>query len=75
MSTKNSKFRKGSGAYTCASCNKLTRETGGGESFVGLCLHCYEVGGWANSILDGDVEIEGVPEKYRADVKRDLGIE
>jgi len=71
---KKNRFAKGSGAYRCASCGKLTRETGIGESYIDLCLHCYEVGGWLNAVLDGE-DIENVPAEYREDVAREAGIE
>lgn len=49
---RNSHFRKGSGIYTCESCGKRTRETGGSESFCGLCAACYDYAGWENSHSD-----------------------
>jgi hypothetical protein len=36
------RFEVGSGAYKCGECGKATRETGKGESGVGLCASCYE---------------------------------
>lgn len=39
---KNSRFRRGSGAYMCEACTRRTRETGKGESDLRLCLECYE---------------------------------
>lgn len=48
----NSKFRKGSGVYTCGNCGKQTRETGDGESSVELCKQCYFEGGQENAHTD-----------------------
>jgi hypothetical protein len=50
---RNSKFKAGSGVYSCDICGKQTRETGHGESSCGLCVYCYEVGGAENSHTDG----------------------
>jgi hypothetical protein len=41
-------FEKGSGAYVCRVCGKLTRETGYGESSIRLCLKCYDEAGEEN---------------------------
>lgn len=41
------------GTYTCRSCQKLTRETGGDESSVELCRACYDEAGWENEHGDG----------------------
>ena len=49
----NSKFQKGTGAYKCIECGKLTRETGEGESQAQLCLNCWEEGGLINEHSDG----------------------
>jgi len=54
--TKNNRFRKGSAVYSCRICQKRTRETGGSESFVGLCADCYELAGWENTHDDDDHE-------------------
>lgn len=75
-SNPNSRFQAGSGAYKCQSCGKTTRNVGNQDAAdLRLCAHCYEVGGWANAVLDGDVTINEVPDQYRADVAQDLGID
>ncbi len=48
------RFQKGSGAYRCQCCGKMTRETGDGESSVLLCCDCYWEGGVVNGIFDGE---------------------
>lgn len=40
MVRRNDRFRRGSGCYTCWGCQRQTRETGRGESGVGLCAQC-----------------------------------
>lgn len=76
MTTKtqaNSRFQKGSGVYKCESCGKMTRSTGRGDNeFVGMCAHCYEVGGYANAVSDGEMELADVPEEFRADVAKEM---
>ena len=52
-----SKFKKGSGAYRCCECGKLTRETGNGESQFGLCLNCKNEAELENEHSDGGHEI------------------
>lgn len=47
----NRRFSRG-GAYKCASCGKLTRETGSGEASLDLCLACYDDAGWENEHND-----------------------
>lgn len=44
----NARFKPGSGCYTCRSCGKQTRETGEGESDIGLCRACQEEADWEN---------------------------
>lgn len=51
----NSKFRRGSGVYTCHCCGHRTRETGNDESLLGLCAYCYEEGGFENELADGHI--------------------
>lgn len=46
----NSRFRKGTGCFTCADCGKQTRETGVGNKI--LCPVCYEKSGWENTHSD-----------------------
>lgn len=47
------KFQKGSGAYMCSDCGKLTRETGRGESQCGLCKTCLARAELQNLVNDG----------------------
>lgn len=67
-----SRISKGSGIYTCIICKKQTRETGLGESYEKICAHCYEVGGYINSVMNGEMTIDEVPEEYREDVRKDV---
>jgi len=47
------RFRKGSGAYRCECCTRLTRATGSGDAAgVRLCEECYEMAGIENLIAD-----------------------
>jgi hypothetical protein len=57
-SYKVSKFQGGmkGAVYTCQNCGKKTRETGDGESSVGMCAKCYEEGGLENEHSDNDGE-------------------
>ena len=49
----NNRFQKGSGCYTCASCGKRTRDTGGGDAVhVRMCEACYDYAGWENTHSD-----------------------
>jgi hypothetical protein len=68
----NSYFKKGSGAYHCSECDKLTRDTGNGEGPLRLCLHCMDVLEYVNSINDGDMTLDDVPEDIQNDVKKYL---
>ena len=43
----NSRFNR-LAVYTCDDCGKATRETGYGESGVGLCKACYVWAGFEN---------------------------
>lgn len=52
----NNRFQKGSGVYTCRACGKQTRETGDGESRVGLCLYCWTKAGLDNELADGYID-------------------
>lgn len=49
---KHDKFARGSGAYHCSDCGRLTRETGLGESQVELCRACYIADEQENSRQD-----------------------
>lgn len=42
----------GGGVYKCTSCGKKTRETGEGESSLGVCRACHEYMGWENFCSD-----------------------
>lgn len=53
MPPDNQHFKKGSAAYKCRCCGKLTRETGSCESNVQLCLACYDEAGLENEHSDG----------------------
>lgn len=50
---KNNRFAKGSGVYSCESCQHLTRKTGDGAD-LNLCELCYEIGGYMNSLSDNE---------------------
>lgn len=50
------KFRRGETTYTCATCKKLTRNTGGDERGCGLCLDCYDLAGINNGLTDNGEE-------------------
>lgn len=46
------KFRRGETTYTCRTCQKRTRNTGGDEFQVGLCVNCYDLAGCENYLND-----------------------
>lgn len=46
------------GVYKCDFCHKDTRETGEGESDLGLCADCYAKAGDCNSVSDGTMTRE-----------------
>lgn len=47
-------FTRGSGAYRCRSCNRLTRDDGNGDSVnCRLCTQCFELCGYDNMVMDG----------------------
>lgn len=52
MQTKANKFKRGSGCFTCHSCGRSTRDTGGDNTSLKLCAECYEIGGIENQISD-----------------------
>lgn len=54
-------FARGSGCYDCRVCKKKTRETGEGESKVGLCRKCYDDAGFELDHMDGNHETEKWP--------------
>lgn len=46
-------FKKGSGAYKCGCCGRMTRATGRNDNEnIGLCAECYDLGGIENEISD-----------------------
>lgn len=52
---KANRFAKGSGVYTCRSCDRKTRATGRGDNEdIRLCVECYELAGIENAFLDGE---------------------
>lgn len=64
MTMNNSQFRTNVGAYECQDCHKKTRETGHGESALGLCRSCMVQGELSNAHLDGEHKmfVEGCPD-------------
>lgn len=48
------RIKKFIGTYNCIVCNKLTRETGDGESSVEMCADCYEWESMQNLHSDDD---------------------
>lgn len=46
-----SRFRRGSGCYTCRKCKKRTRDVGDNGA-CGLCELCYEKSSWGNHLSD-----------------------
>jgi hypothetical protein len=52
MNTTN-RFAKGSAAYNCRACHRLTRSTGRGDNeHVLLCAECFDLGGEENHLSD-----------------------
>jgi hypothetical protein len=73
---KRNRFQKGSGCYTCQSCKRKTRDTGGGAVNNGLCDYCYEEAGLQNSLDDGNItqadfdkQLECLKTQYHRDEK------
>lgn len=54
IKSKNSRFQRGSGVFTCVCCTRKTRATGGDNHDLQLCEECYEMAGIENAILDGN---------------------
>ena len=44
--------------YNCVDCQKLTRDTGYGEKYTGMCKRCYQIAELENSLSDGDIDEE-----------------
>lgn len=47
-----SKFGRGTGVYACAACTRKTRQTGGDNDSLKLCVECYEMAGLENEMSD-----------------------
>jgi hypothetical protein len=47
----NARFQKGSGAFRCQCCKRMTRDVIG-NAMSDLCPECYEMGGIENEIAD-----------------------
>ena len=60
-------FRRGETTYTCQSCKKVTRNTGGDERQCRLCLDCFELSGIDNYLSDNGAE--SMRENYGDEVK------
>lgn len=58
MSENNRTFKRGSGCYKCGSCGCMTRDTGNDEGPARLCLACYELAGWENTMQDNPHDSE-----------------
>lgn len=46
------RFKKGSGAFPCEHCARVTRDTGDSNTALRLCAHCYDGAGFDNEALD-----------------------
>lgn len=46
------RFERGSGCFTCESCTRKTRATGGDNDDLKVCAECYEINGIINQISD-----------------------
>ena len=67
-----SRFRRGETTYTCESCKKKTRNTGGDERQRNLCLDCFDLAGIDNHLTDNGPEsmIESYGNEARQIMKR-----
>jgi len=52
----------GKSTYTCINCEKVTRETGQGESGCELCAKCFDEAGYENEHTDGGHECGSNPD-------------
>jgi hypothetical protein len=50
------KFERGQSTYSCRVCKKRTRNVGGYEGNVTLCLNCFTLAEIENHLLDNDPE-------------------
>lgn len=57
----NSHFRRGSGAFRCETCERMTRHTGEQSSDSRLCRYCFELAGNENSLSDGCLTVADKP--------------
>ena len=48
------RFTKGSGAYTCRICKRLTRDTGGDGTDASLCDYCFDLACEENRVVNTD---------------------
>lgn len=49
-------FKKGTGAYSCEVCTRLTRDTGVGSIGCRMCPNCWEIAGFYNEMTDYGVD-------------------
>lgn len=52
--------------YKCTSCNKMTRETGQGESDLGLCVYCLKEAWLENDVQDRRITEDEFEQKLAA---------
>lgn len=50
-----SHFKAGSGVFVCECCGHKTRHTGGDGADLGMCETCYDLAGYDNMRLDGNL--------------------
>ena len=62
---KHDRFQRGSGAYKCLQCGKLTRNTGHDEAEVRLCRKCYNKAVLENQYADGLISKEQYEEELK----------
>jgi hypothetical protein len=55
----NSRFGKGTGAYHCEICGRLTRQTGAQSIGSKTCPQCFDLAGIENEITDGYLTLAG----------------
>ena len=69
--TTNSRFRRGTGCYTCSSCGKRTRNTGDQSLGSTLCPRCWEESGDENMVQDGMMTQAEFDVKWRSGSKNE----